>query len=237
MPYAARWRQSNSTRGARAVCTALVNVDFGPATVLGLGLVGSGVALYQVRAIRPDASRDVDVFFASVGLLCGGILVFQGWRLDPLLLFGQLLTSGAAIYFAAEALQLRSAIAFLDAERASRESPEQPISAANWPQGALKNPRREENAYVPRRVVVDRAASGHNVQQPPLEVYNDMNGQCQQNTHVDLAAGGGGSMAVRRAFQEGWAMSSGTPSCTSIGVSNKGGREGVLELEEEWDVS
>jgi hypothetical protein len=35
---------------------ALVNVDFGPGTLLGLFLVGSGVALYQARSTRhPEA--------------------------------------------------------------------------------------------------------------------------------------------------------------------------------------
>ena len=32
----------------------------------------------------------------------------QGWRLDPLLLFGQLMTTGAAVSFAIEALRLRA---------------------------------------------------------------------------------------------------------------------------------
>ena len=57
---------------------------------------------YQVRASRPEVSRDQDVFFSSVGLLCGGILIFQGWRLDPLMLFGELLTAGTAVAFASE---------------------------------------------------------------------------------------------------------------------------------------
>lgn len=35
--------------------------------------------------------------------------VSQGWRLDPLLLFGQLLTSGTALAFAMEVLNLRQA--------------------------------------------------------------------------------------------------------------------------------
>jgi len=60
-----------------------------------------------VRAVRPEVSRDYDVFFSSLGLLCGGILVFQGWRLDPLLFFGQLLTAGSALSFGVEAVRLR----------------------------------------------------------------------------------------------------------------------------------
>jgi Ycf66 protein N-terminus len=34
----------------------------------------------------------------------------QGWRLDPLLLFGQLMTTGAAVSFGVEALRLRSEV-------------------------------------------------------------------------------------------------------------------------------
>lgn len=93
---------------------ALVNVDFGPGTLLGMVLIGSGIALYQVRTVRPEIARDFDVFFSSVGLLCGGILVFQGWRLDPLLFFGQLLTATTAMSFAVEAVRLRGIIASQD---------------------------------------------------------------------------------------------------------------------------
>ena len=42
-----------------------------------------------------------------MALLVGGILCFQGWRLDPILLFGQILTITAAIAFGVEAIQLR----------------------------------------------------------------------------------------------------------------------------------
>lgn len=37
-------------------------------------------------------------------------IVIQGWRLDPLLLFGQLLTAGAALSFGVEALRLREIV-------------------------------------------------------------------------------------------------------------------------------
>lgn len=49
-----------------------------------------------------------DSFFSSIGLLCGGILIFQGWRLDPILLLSQILLSGTAIFFIAESLYLRN---------------------------------------------------------------------------------------------------------------------------------
>ena len=104
---------------------ALVNVDLGPSAVLGASVMVSAIGLYQVRASRPEVSRDQDVFFSSVGLLTGGILVFQGWRLDPLMLFGQLLTAATAVSFASEAIGLRQEI--LDREAADefdREGPD-----------------------------------------------------------------------------------------------------------------
>ncbi len=109
---------------------ALVNVDFGPAMILGSGMVASGLALYQVRAVRPEVSKDYDIMFASVALLCGGILIFQGWRLDPLLLFGQILTAAAAVTFAAEAVKLRGEVnadlrAEIDREREGAGRPGQ----------------------------------------------------------------------------------------------------------------
>jgi len=49
-----------------------------------------------------------DLFFSSVGFLCGGILIFQGWRLDPILLLCQLLLSGTTIFFIGESVWLRN---------------------------------------------------------------------------------------------------------------------------------
>lgn len=43
-------------------------------------------------------------------LLCLRMSFLQGWRLDPLLLFGQLLTAGAALSFGVEALRLREIV-------------------------------------------------------------------------------------------------------------------------------
>ena len=97
----------------------MVNVDFSPALVLGAGLVGGALALYQLRRLRPSLSRDFDVVVSSIAIFSGGILVFQGWRLDPLLLFCQLLTAGMALSFAVEALRLREEVAPLLEEEAA----------------------------------------------------------------------------------------------------------------------
>lgn len=84
-------------------------MELGPSTIVGLGLSIVGLLLYLIRTNKPNVSRDYDLFFSSVGLLCGGILIFQGWRLDPILLLCQILSSGTALFFIGESLWLRGA--------------------------------------------------------------------------------------------------------------------------------
>jgi hypothetical protein len=82
-------------------------MELGPSTFVGVGLALIGFILYFIKTKKPDVSRDYDLFFSSVGLLCGGILIFQGWRLDPILLLCQILSSATAIFFIGESLWLR----------------------------------------------------------------------------------------------------------------------------------
>ena len=85
----------------------MVNLGFGFQTLMGVILALAGAGLYFLRTWRPKLARDHDIFFAAIGLLSGGILIFQGWRLDPILAFGQFLLTGSTIFFAAEAISLR----------------------------------------------------------------------------------------------------------------------------------
>lgn len=101
--------------------SVLAQVNFGAnsASVLGIFLAVAGAALYFLRTVRPELSRDQDIFFAAVGLLCGFILVFQGWRLDPILQFNQLLLVGSTVFFAVESIRLRS----IATQQAKRNTP------------------------------------------------------------------------------------------------------------------
>lgn len=83
-------------------------MELGPSTIVGVALAATGLVLYILKTHNTTTSRDYDLFFSSVGLLCGGILIFQGWRLDPILLLCQLLSSGTAIFFVAQSLWLRN---------------------------------------------------------------------------------------------------------------------------------
>lgn len=101
--------------------SVLAQVNFGAnsASILGIFLAVAGAALYFLRTVRPELSRDQDIFFAAVGLLCGFILVFQGWRLDPILQFGQLLLVGSTVFFAVESIRLRG----IATQQAKRNTP------------------------------------------------------------------------------------------------------------------
>jgi Ycf66 protein N-terminus len=98
------------------------------ATFLGLALAAAGVGLYFLRSLRPELARDHDIFFAAISLVCGLILLFQGWRLDPILAFSQYLLAGSAVFFAVENLRLRG----VTTEQAKRNTPivdrERPVS-------------------------------------------------------------------------------------------------------------
>jgi hypothetical protein len=106
----------------------MVNIGFGWASLLGIALALSGAGLYALRTMRPALARDQDIFFAAIALLCGGILFFQGWRLDPILQFAQTLSAVSAVWFAYEAIRLRG----IATEQAKRTTPvvddERPVS-------------------------------------------------------------------------------------------------------------
>ncbi|MBE9192299.1 Ycf66 family protein [Gloeocapsopsis crepidinum LEGE 06123] len=132
----------------------MVNFGLNPASILGIFLAVAGAGLYFLRSVRPELSRDHDIFFAAVGLLCGFILLFQGWRLDPILQFGQLLLSGSAIFFAVESIRLRG-VATEQAKRNTRiVDEERPVSPVYEYQAELDElePLYEERPTInPRR--------------------------------------------------------------------------------------
>ena len=96
----------------------MVNASLNWASIVGIVLAVGGAFLYFMRNFKPALARDYDVFFAAVGLLCGGILFFQGWRLDPILQFGQFLLAGTTVFFAYESVRLRG----ITTEQARRSS-------------------------------------------------------------------------------------------------------------------
>jgi hypothetical protein len=141
----------------------MVNVGLNSAALLGIVLAVAGAGLYFLRSIRPELARDQDIFFAAVGLLCGGILLTQGWRLDPILQFGQFLLTGSTIFFAYEAIRLRGVATKVAKERTPIVDDERRVSKDyRYDQEAelydYDQLEPEEERYVSRRLqgTVDR---------------------------------------------------------------------------------
>jgi hypothetical protein len=131
---------------------AQVNIGGNPAVILGIALALCGVALYGMRSVRPELSRDHDIFFAAVALISGLILMFQGWRLDPLLLLGQLSLAGSAVFFAVENIRLRG----VTTEQAKRNTPivddERPVSRSYSYEAELDELPSMEERMATRRI-------------------------------------------------------------------------------------
>jgi hypothetical protein len=133
----------------------MVNFNFNFASISGIVLAVAGAALYFLRNFRPGVARDHDIFFAAIGLLSGFILIFQGWRYDPIMQFGQMLLTGATVFFAVESVRLRS-VATEQARRNTRiVDEERPVSSVYQYEAELDedeyNPLEEERT-IPRRI-------------------------------------------------------------------------------------
>ena len=89
----------------------MINIGFGPNIILGF-ILGLGVTfLYLLRIVKPEVARDEDIFFATIGLLYSCILMVHGWRLDPILLFSQVLIIVTVLVAGWENIRLRGLIA------------------------------------------------------------------------------------------------------------------------------
>ena len=88
----------------------MINVSFGPNIFLSVILLLGIVLLYGLRKVKPEVSRDEDIFFVTIGFFYCGILMVHGWRLDPILLFSQLLIIITVLIAGWENIRLRGLI-------------------------------------------------------------------------------------------------------------------------------
>ncbi len=91
---------------------AQVNIGLNIASLLGIihVLLGAIYLILMVFFLVQRATRLTNwalllyiiqtIFIPVLMFLCGFILIFQGWRLDPILQFGQFLSFLIIIYFA-----------------------------------------------------------------------------------------------------------------------------------------
>ena len=89
----------------------MINVSLSPNIFLGI-IVSIGVLiLFFLRNVKPEVARDEDIFFATIGFLYSCILIVHGWRLDPILLFSQVLIILTVLVTGWENIRLRGLIA------------------------------------------------------------------------------------------------------------------------------
>lgn len=86
----------------------MINIVFEPNILLAILISIIMGLLYFLRVVKPQIARDQDIFFATIGLLYSSILIIHGWRLDPILLFSQVLINSILVPTCWENIRLRA---------------------------------------------------------------------------------------------------------------------------------
>ena len=84
----------------------MVNASLNLASIVGLALILAGFVPFFKKSI----STKYDALLVPIFWLCGSILFFQGWRLDPILQFGQFLLAGIVFFVCYENIKLKESI-------------------------------------------------------------------------------------------------------------------------------
>lgn len=69
----------------------MINIILEPALLLGGIFAIAMISLYSLRFVNPNLATDWDIFITTLGIVYSSIIVIHGWRLDPILLFSQVL--------------------------------------------------------------------------------------------------------------------------------------------------
>ena len=85
----------------------MVNASLNWASIIGIVLALVGLILVFKR---DRISRPIDQLIGVCSIFCGAILFFQGWRLDPILQFGQVLLITISIFIGVDNMKLRRAL-------------------------------------------------------------------------------------------------------------------------------
>jgi Mn2+/Fe2+ NRAMP family transporter len=69
----------------------VINIIVEPALLLGVSFAIVMIFFYSLRFVNTDLATDWDIFITTLGIVYSSILIIHGWRLDPILLFSQVL--------------------------------------------------------------------------------------------------------------------------------------------------
>lgn len=85
----------------------MVNFGLNFASILGIIIMIAGVCLWLFPSVNSGKRKTSDTILSAIAFISGAILLFQGWRLDPILKFGQLLITIITIFYTVESIILR----------------------------------------------------------------------------------------------------------------------------------
>ncbi|PSB02420.1 Ycf66 family protein [Merismopedia glauca] len=143
----------------------MVNFQFNSTSLVGILLMVAGAGLYLLRSVRPELARDHDIFFSAIGLVCGLIFVFQAWRFDPIMQFGQILLAVTAGFFGFDSIRMRG-IATQQAKRNTKVvEDDRPVSSTYYTEAELEDDFEPmDDRYNPRQLrgSVDRSRGRRN---------------------------------------------------------------------------
>lgn len=88
----------------------MINIGFTPTILLGIFIIVGFSILFFLRTVKYDVSRDIDLFFSTLGFIYSLIIILHGWRLDPILFFGQILVVIILFGLGWENIRLRGVI-------------------------------------------------------------------------------------------------------------------------------
>jgi hypothetical protein len=174
----------------------MVNFTFNSTSFVGILLMVAGAGLYLLRSVRPELARDHDIFFSAIGLVCGLIFVFQAWRFDPIMQFGQILLAITAGFFGFDSIRMRG-IATEQAKRNTKiVEDDRPVSSTYYQEAELEDDFDPiDNRYNPRQLrgSADRTRSRR---QAALDYEDDRPRSSSRNR--DNRLGPGNSRRSRR---------------------------------------
>jgi len=95
----------------------MINIIVEPALLLGVTFAMVMILLYSLRFLNPNLSTDWDIFITTLGIVYSSIIIIHGWRLDPILLFSQVLVVFIIFSFCWILVRQRKIIQLLVEER------------------------------------------------------------------------------------------------------------------------
>lgn len=99
----------------------MINFVFSLNVFLAIVVIMGTLLVYFLRDVKPELARDEDIFFTTLGLLYSCILTIHGWRLDPILLFSQVLIIIIVLAAGWENIRLRGLVDYLTEHKNSKK--------------------------------------------------------------------------------------------------------------------